>query len=121
MIILKKKARIILVITAFSLVVATGCFVERYGRDAFITETVTEDDRISYTEEGEMIKDGKININTADVETLSKLYGIDEKFGQRIVDYRAEHGRYETIEEIMKVPGIGDGMFGRIKDNITVE
>lgn len=62
----------------------------------------------------------KININTASVEELQELPRIGPKVAQRIVDFRKEHGRFKRIEEIMKVKGIGESTFERIKDLITV-
>jgi len=64
--------------------------------------------------------DKKIDINTASVVELQKLPRIGEKVAQRIVDFRKENGKFKKIEEIMKVKGIGEKIFGGIKDFITV-
>ena len=64
---------------------------------------------------------GKININTADVTTLCTLPGIGESRASSIVAYREEHGGFSTIEDIMKVSGIKDAAFGKIKDKICVK
>lgn len=61
-----------------------------------------------------------ININTAPKETLVLLDGIGDKMAQRIITYRTEHGPFETIQDIMKVNGIGDKKFEKIKSRITV-
>jgi competence protein ComEA len=63
---------------------------------------------------------GLIDINTADAALLETLPGIGPTIAQRIVDYRTEHGAFQTIEEIMNVPGIGSSTFDKIKDYITV-
>lgn len=62
----------------------------------------------------------KININMASAEELQRLPRIGPRVAQRIVDFRKEHGRFKRIEEIMKVKGIGEKTFKRIKDLITV-
>jgi competence protein ComEA len=62
----------------------------------------------------------KININTASAADLDKLPRIGPKVAQRIIDYRKEHGPFKKIEEIMKVKGIGEKTFARLKDLITV-
>jgi len=62
----------------------------------------------------------KININTASVEELQKLPRIGAKVAQRIVDFRKEHGRFNRIEDLMKVNGIGESIFSSLKDLITV-
>lgn len=62
----------------------------------------------------------KININTASKEELIKLNGIGETIAQNIIDYRDEYGKFESIEEIINVKGIGKAKFNDIKDYITV-
>ncbi len=64
--------------------------------------------------------DGKININTASEEELKNLSGIGEKKAKDIISYRDKNGPFNTIEDIMKVNGIGDSFFAQIKENITV-
>lgn len=61
-----------------------------------------------------------ININTADVSLLQTLSGIGKAKAEQIVSYRESHGNFKSIEEIMKVPGIKEGAFAKIKDSITV-
>ena len=63
---------------------------------------------------------GKVNINTAGVEQLKTLPRIGEKVGQRIVDFREKNGKFKRVEGLMKVKGIGEKMFKRLKDRITV-
>lgn len=62
----------------------------------------------------------KININTASAAELQKLPRVGEKVAQRIVDFRAQNGKFKKIEEIMKVRGIGEKIFLQLKDMITV-
>lgn len=68
----------------------------------------------------EKTKTEKININTASLIDLQKLPRVGEKVAQRIIDFRQEHGPFNKIEEIMKVPGIGEKIFAELKDLITV-
>lgn len=63
---------------------------------------------------------GLININTASVEVLKTLAGIGESTAQKIISYRKENGKFNSIEEIKNVSGIGDSKYNAIKDNITV-
>ncbi len=62
----------------------------------------------------------KININTASLDGLTSLKGIGRVYAQRIIDYRNKH-RFNTISDIMKVKGIGEKTFDRIKDRIEVK
>ena len=62
----------------------------------------------------------KININTATAKELEALPRIGPSIAQRIVDYRTANGPFQTIEDILKVQGIGPATFAQIKDLITV-
>ena len=61
-----------------------------------------------------------VNINTASLEERMTLKGIGASRAEDIVRYRQEAGGFTKIEDIMKVPGIKDAAFQKIKDNITV-
>lgn len=63
----------------------------------------------------------KININIATVEQLETLPYIGVETAKDIISYREKNGAFKTIEEIMKVAGIKESRFSRIKDLITVE
>lgn len=63
---------------------------------------------------------GKININTADASMLMTLSGIGESKAKLIVDFRDENGPFKSIEDIMTIPGIKEGVYNKIKDDITV-
>lgn len=63
---------------------------------------------------------GKININTATKEELMTLRGIGEARAEDIIRYRESHGSFRKIEDIMKISGIKDAAFEKIKENITV-
>ncbi len=61
-----------------------------------------------------------VNINTASVSQLTSLSGIGASKAQAIVQYRLEHGNFKTIEDILNVSGIGEAVFAKIKNYITV-
>lgn len=63
----------------------------------------------------------KININTASLTTLDNLPGIGPSKAQAIIDYRESNGRFQTTEDIMKVKGIGQATYDKMKDQITTE
>lgn len=63
---------------------------------------------------------GLVNINTAPKEELMTLSGIGGSRAEDIIRYREESGGFKRIEDIMKVPGIKDAGFQKIKDSITV-
>ena len=61
-----------------------------------------------------------VNLNTATLDELETLPGIGPVLGQRIVDYRDQHGPFGAIEDLMNVSGIGDVRFADLKPYITV-
>ena len=66
-------------------------------------------------------KDKVIDINKADIDELTEIPGIGLSTAKNIVEYRRTHGKFNSIEEIKNVKGIGEGKFKRIKDYITVQ
>ncbi len=63
---------------------------------------------------------GKVNLNRADREELMTLPGIGESKAEAILAYRDEMGAFRSIEEIMNITGIKEGVFDKIKDQIEV-
>ncbi len=66
-------------------------------------------------------KSGKININEASAEMLMSLKGVGKVLAGRIVEYRTKSGSFITADDLKKVPGIGEVLFSKIKDSITLE
>ena len=62
----------------------------------------------------------KVNLNTATLEELQKLPQVGPKVAQLIIDYRKQNGNFKKIEDIMKVRGIGEKTFARMKDMLAV-
>lgn len=62
----------------------------------------------------------KVNINTANQTELETLQGIGPSLAQRIIEYRRENGKFQTIEDIQNVKGIGDSKYSNIKDDICI-
>lgn len=69
------------------------------------------------SESGENVK---VNINTASMAQLMTLSGIGESTAKSIIDFRNENGPFRKAEDIMNVPGIKEGKYNKIKDDITV-
>ena len=61
-----------------------------------------------------------VNINTASAEELMMLDGIGEALAERIIDYRDEHGDFETVWDVVNVSGISRNLFNKIYEHITV-
>lgn len=62
---------------------------------------------------------GTVNINSADKETLKTLPGIGDVIADRIIEYRSLN-RFQAKEDIMNVKGIGNSIFDKIKEEISI-
>ncbi len=63
----------------------------------------------------------KININTADAKTLSRLPGIGIKTAEKIIELRSRRQRFEAVEELLDVKGIGKTKLNNIRKQIIIE
>lgn len=61
-----------------------------------------------------------VNLNTATKDELIALPGIGPAKAQAILDYRAQHGGFRSVEELKDVKGIGAKRYERLKADITV-
>lgn len=75
----------------------------------------------SFGDEGTEVQDGLIDINRADAAELMTLPGIGASKADSIISYREENGGFSSIEDIMNVEGIKEGVFNRIKEHIKVK
>ena len=96
------------------------------GEKIYIPSQVSEleDDGLSVGEGGgggtAKSSDGRININTADSTQLQELTGVGPATAEKIIDYRKQNGRFQSIEDIKNVSGIGDKTYEKLKDHIKV-
>lgn len=95
--------------------------IEENEKNDYIREDAGEGIIISTAtqEEGEE-KQTKVNINTANLEKLQTLPGIGESTARKIIEYREQNGKFQSIEDIKNVSGIGDSKFNSLKDLIVV-
>lgn len=84
--------------------------------DAYRIET----ERAVPAETGGEAADALLDVNAATVEELQELTGIGPVLAQAIVDYRAEHGPFRSVDELLAVSGIGETRLNEIRDEITV-
>ena len=63
---------------------------------------------------------GKIDLNTASLEQLMEIPGIGESKAKAIINYREENGGFSSIEEVMNIEGIKEGVFSKMKEYIVV-
>lgn len=75
----------------------------------------------SFGDEGTEAQDGRVDINRADAAELMTLPGIGASKADSIISYREENGAFSSIEDIMNVEGIKEGVFNRMKEHIKVK
>ena len=86
--------------------------------DTGVSNIVTEEVAVEKNNTNEI---KKININKASKEELKQLSGVGDSVAQAIIDYRQKNGKFNTIEDIKKVPGIGESKFSNIQKMISVK
>lgn len=125
----KPKVHILVAITLAFAAFTAGLYLGRSADAAPVTVSVsaamqtlppeTTQPPDKPTEETEGIH-FPIHINRAEKEEFMALPGIGEVLAQRILDYRAEHGPFHTVEELMKVEGIGKKRMEEMLELITI-
>ena len=68
----------------------------------------------------ESLEDTKISINKSTKDELMTLNGIGESKAKAIIEYREKNGEFKSLEDVMDVPGIGEAVYSKIKDNIKL-
>lgn len=63
---------------------------------------------------------GPVDLNAATVADLDGLPGIGPVLAQKIVDWRTEHGRFGSVDQLREVGGIGESKYAELKDRVTV-
>lgn len=63
---------------------------------------------------------GKINLNTADSQTLQQINGIGPVTAEKIISYRTEKGSFTKIEQLMEINGIGEKTFEKMRDQVSI-
>ena len=94
---------------------------EAAEREKYDTSDADTDSQTDRTVADEADAGGRININTAGVDLLTKLSGIGQTRAEAIIAYRDEHGNFSRVEDIMKVSGIKNALFEKMRDDITVD
>lgn len=91
-------------------------------KDSVPQTAQTENAKTAEQEDEELksIQD-KINLNVATESELRSIDGIGEKLAKRIIDKRDSIGRFTAVEQLLEIEGIGENIFDKIKDYVTVE
>jgi comEA protein len=117
------KALILLLVT---LVVGSGITLYKRTHPQFAPELVVEKREVNFPSQAQFSshqesKEMKININQATAAQLQLLPGVGPVLSERIIKYRESQGRFEKIEDLMQVQGIGPKTFQQVKDLLSVD
>lgn len=82
---------------------------------------VITNDKSDIVKESDSNKNTIVNINTCTLDELLSINGIGESKAKSIIEYRENVGLFTSKEDIMKVSGIGNSLYDKIKDYITTE
>lgn len=120
---MKKASMILLVVFLTAATFLGGLFLGRHLNRSEVrvqqNETTTPSTSQSETAEPDPETE-LVDINTATVLELSTLPTIGEVIAQRIVDYRTEHGPFQSVGQLTAVDGIGEKRLESILDYITI-
>lgn len=61
-----------------------------------------------------------VNVNTASAEELQTVRGIGPSLAERIVEYRNQNGKFQKVEDLVNIRGIGEAKFQKIKTQVSV-
>ena len=99
-------------------------FSERPESEGIFEKYIYENPTDAETEiskKAPMPEDGFININTATAYELTALPDIGVKMAERIIEFRSDNGGFEVKEDLLRVSGIGEKTFEKVKDKIILK
>lgn len=113
------------------LIKKSGGFLEDADTDSIVlVKKLKEEDCIIVKQKGDtnntinnemnVLSNGKIDINTATKEQLDSISGVGPVTAQKILEYRSKNGRFQSLEDLKKIGGIGDKTLNKFKDKIDV-
>lgn len=85
-------------------------------KEAAIRKTIREE--VEYETPAPM--PGKVNVNVADRDVLASLPGVSLPLAARIIEYRENEGGFQNIEDLMKIKGIGQAKYEKLKEVVRI-
>lgn len=128
---LSKKAKIASTIALVAAAAGVGFLLDNINRDEFIIENIPDNNEntvsseqtkeLAAPPEDNRIIDGKVNLNEADEAILEQLDGIGASTAEKIIEYRDSIGKFNTVDELINVNGIGEKKLEELRDKFCVE
>lgn len=100
--------------------------IERIDDEDIVLEKISlqqslhDGDVIFLTTKKEISQSACISLNFASIEELKTLNGVGTKTAEAIISYRESMGLFSAIEEVMRVKGIGEKKFAKMKDQLCL-
>lgn len=96
-------------------------YVATMGENAASVSSNTGQSSTSGTSEVASQKGNKVNLNTADLSELQTISGIGQKRAQDILDYREANGKFNSVDDLKNVSGVGAKTLEKLKEYVTVD
>ena len=96
-------------------------YVATMGENAASVSSNTGQSSTSGTSEVASQKGNKVNLNTADLSELQTISGIGQKCAQDILDYREANGKFNSVDDLKNVSGVGAKTLEKLKEYVTVD
>ena len=93
---------------------------EQQKQDARLTDKLNTDANHYLSKADHLVSGSKIRLNSASTEQLMQLSGVGQKKAEAIVNYRKQKGRFNSIEELQNVKGIGPALIAKNKDKLAL-
>ena len=61
----------------------------------------------------------EVNVNTAQQSELQRTKGLDKQKAKTIIEYRAQHGHFDSLDDLEKLPGFSQEVVARIAPEVT--
>jgi competence protein ComEA len=99
-----------LMIAIFAALVFSGMWIALH-RTARVDDALTGDNGAAAVRWPDM----RVDVNAASASELALLPGVGQRLGERIVEDRAAHGRFATLDDLNRVPGLGAATIDRLR------
>ena len=96
-------------------------YVATVGENATSVASGTGQSSTSGTSKVASQKGNKVNLNTADLSELQTIFGIGQKRAQDILDYREANGKFNSVDDLKNVSGVGAKTLEKLKEYVTVD
>ena len=101
--------------------VGPGLLQRLEGHVAFSGEPSPSSAQLGVREPGASGPQERIDLNTAPPAVLEGLSGVGPHMASQIVAFRERHGPFPSVDDLVKVPGVGPATLARIRDKVTVK